>query len=798
MADTYHFAFDIRGGFEWGDPIRTRQHFFRRVERFNGIEGVSRPFHFEIYLAQEGGLAYDDTLIGRPATLHIRRGNNGDVQRDINGLVSRFLFLGYSGNITAYYVELVPSIWYLTQRQQSRIFQDMTVLEIIEDVLKEDAEYTEILYDLNSLWEREKYKKREFCVQYRESDFDFISRLMEEEGIFFFFKHHKEPVDSSVPPAQRPYPYKHTLVLGNDPTCYRDIIDKEGTEKKNKTKVKYSNSAGLASTEEHIYDFSCNFQICPSKVMLGDHNYRQNCNFTSSSKPLSSRFHFLQFYDYPGKFDEAKEGERLANIRIAEKRTKYESGIGHSNCLRLIPGYCFTLDEHENETFNHKHLLLTVSHTGRQSSDKERTSSTFSSILDLIDKGIDALLDNIPKLGPLSAQQLYHEYRKGLGELINKNELFYSNEFQCVRSDVYFRPPRLTPKPVVHGPQTATVVGDGEIKKDKKNKELFMDELGRTKVQFHWDRREKSETNNCSCWIRVASNYAGEAHGIQFNPLVGDEVVVVFLEGDPDKPLIVGSVYNGENRPPLSEVNSIENVILTPYQHRLLFSDLEKKITLNTGGGEQGKKKESLTMYDEDSKYGDAIYLKTADNHRIYLLKNKENSQVSLITELGHDIVLSDSPRSGIFMMDKTNKLLAILDSEKETIVIENQTDKQIIIKCPKGNVSVIGGGVNVVGGEVNITGTTIVHIKSDSDVNIEAPVINLTGKGFIALNTPLCNIVSDTIKLDTPEVECTGTIKCKSLITGEISAQDVIVLKQLLATSIQSPSYTPGVGNIL
>jgi type VI secretion system VgrG family protein len=780
VADnSYHFAFDINGDIEFGDEINSRFHFWHRVERFNGIEGISRPFHFEIFLAQEGGLTYDDTLIGQPATLHIRRGKKGDVYRFINGIVSRFLFLGYSGNISAYYAELVPSIWYLTQQHQSRIFQDMSVPEIIEEVLKQVLPQPHIHYDFK-LIDKEKYKKREFCVQYRESDFDFISRLMEEEGIFYFFKHHQEPIDTTLPPAKRPYPFSHTLVLGNSPTCFPDIIDKEGTPAEEKSNVKYTNAIDLIDAEEHIYDFNYNFQILPSQVILCDHNYNRNSNMFSSSRNLSKRFEPLKFYDYPGKFDETDEGNRLADIRIEELRTKYESGIGHSNCLRLVPGSRFTLSGHDqNKSFNIKHLLLTVSHTGRQATTVERRSDV-SKIFDLVNQGIDALLAYIPKIGPLSIQQIYHEYSKSLSKAINTNEFFYGNEFGCIPATTIFRPPRLTSKPVVQGPQTATVVGEGDDRENKKKKVLYMDEKGRTKVKFHWDRREKDE-HNCSCWIRVASNYAGANHGCQFHPLVGDEVVVHFLEGDPDKPIIVGSVYNGDNPPLLTPTDMTENIILTPYQHRLLLSDQERKITLNTGGGKDRIRRESLTMYDEDNKYGNAIYLRTAEKHEVYLTKNPKLSQVTLMTEQGHQVTLQDAPSSGIMIRDKTEKLSIELNSDREQINIKNETDKQVLIECKRGNVSVVGGGVDVAGGVVNINGSKKVKIESDSieclglQITVNALEIDIVG-GTILLTTP------ETIILDAPTVKCTGTIQCEALITK----------------SVTSASYTPGVGNLV
>jgi phage baseplate assembly protein gpV len=332
----------------------------------------------------------------------------------------------------------------------------------------------------------------------------------------------------------------------------------------------------------------------------------------------------------------------------------------------------------------------------------------------------------------------------------------------CLPSQKAFRPPRITYKPAILGPQTAVVVGP-------QGEKCYMDDKGRAKVKFHWDRA-KVDDDKRTCWLRVAYPYAGSDHGFQFHPLVDDEVVVTFLEGDPDKPLITGVVYNGKNCPPLKPEDRIENVILTPYQHRLMFSDREATITLNTGGGKDVGP-ESLTMYDGDSKYGNAIYLRQANGHHIYLAKNSGQSAIFLATEEEHNIVLQDSPASAILLRDKTKNLTIKLDSDNETIVIENETPNKIIIKCQQGNVSVIGGSVDVTGGQVNINGSQSVSIKSDAKVSIEAPVIQAQAGVSISLTAPI-------IKLDAPMVIASGAVN--------------------VGIGIVSPSYSPGVGNLV
>jgi type VI secretion system VgrG family protein len=757
---TYHFYFNI----DKFDGLK--------VVRFNGVEGVSRPFSFQIYFTiDKSQLSFDEYLaIGKPATLKItKRGElaGTEGQRIVNGVVSRVVYMGTYEGVSAYYTELVPDIWFLTQRHGSRIFQNKSVLEIIEDVINNSTTQGSMNTDFSKLRDKENLNiKREFCVQYRESDFDFISRLMEEEGIFYYFEHKDD---------HRP---THTLVLGNSPTCYKNIEDAERYPSTLGNKVKFNDNAGLVGDQEHIYNFRYNFQVLPGRVELRDHDFKKNRNIIANSL-LSNKFEDLKFYDYPGKFADQDMGDRLAKIRIEEMRTKFETGIGNSNSVRLIPGYGFTLSEHQDPAWlNKKYLLLSVTHTGRHAAEGE-SESVWKQIFGLIGKGIDYLLSYIPSIGPLSAQQVYHEMNKGLEESLFDKQFFYSNDFECIPYDTGYRPPRLTPKPVVKGPQTAIVVGDKSIKEDKAKKELYMSEinketgigLGMAKVQFHWDKREKKDTSNCSCWIRVAYNYAGQNHGIQFHPLVGDEVVVDFLEGDPDKPLIIGSVYNGDNPSLLRAEDRTENIIQTPYQHRLMFSDREKTITLDTGGGDECKNIESLTMYDENSEYGNAIYLRQADGHIVMMEKSKELSGMGLRTELGHALYMNDAPTPYILLRDKTKKLMMQFSSDAETITIENLTNNKIIIKCQQGNVSVIGGSVDVIGGQVNINGSQSVSIKSDAKVSIEAPVIQAQAGASISLTAPI-------IKLDAPIVIASGAVN--------------------VGIGVVSPSYSPGVGNLV
>jgi uncharacterized protein involved in type VI secretion and phage assembly len=741
-----------------------------RVPNFKGTEGLSQLFGFQLYLQAEGDDIKAEDMLGKDAMLTIKSGSD---TRQISGILSRFTWIAEVDKRTIFFAELVPIFWLLTQRFDCRIFQNKSVPEIVSEVINE-AGITSDHLDKKLL--RGSYPQREYCVQYRESDYNFLARLMEEEGIYFYFDHQSNT---------RSQTGHHTLVMVDAPSCHKAI--------NGKAEVLFHEITHETLKEETVFEYHFGNQIRPNNVTLRDFNYQK------PDLSLQSNMHGkatnLELYDYPGEFQEKSEGDRLARSRFEEMQAQTAYGSGRSNCCRFVPGFLFKLEKHPHRAFNKEYMLFSVQHSGFQQNAPDDPDITGPGDLItglLTTLGVDKLgpvpigkiapglisklgiptqlpLLALGPLGMLSVFDIANDVKKILEKLFGHpdTQMIYSNDFMCLPSQTAFRPPRITYKPAILGPQTATVMGP-------KDEKCYMDDKGRAKVKFHWDRA-KTDDEKRTCWLRVAYPYAGSDHGFQFHPLVGDEVVVTFLEGDPDKPLITGVVYNGKNPPPLKPEDRIENVILTPYQHRLMFSDRETSITLNTGGGKD-KKKQTLTMYDADNKYGNAIYLKTSDKHRIYQVKSQERSEIGLSTEEENVIFLNDSPNPGILLRDKTKQLMMCLDSDAKTITIENLTDNQIIIKCQQGNVSVIGGSVDVIGGQVNINGSQSVSIKSDAKVSIEAPMIEAQAAGKISLTASM-------IQLNAPMVTTSGVVQ----VGG------VVITPTIVATT-----YTPGAGNII
>ncbi|KFE71179.1 type VI secretion system Vgr family protein [Hyalangium minutum] len=445
------------------------------VIRFSGHESISSQFELQLEVACEDPAIDFASVMGKPALLSLM--SEGQ-PRFIHGIVSRFEQVNNLPRNAIYQVTVVPQVWKLKHRHDNRIFQDETTEQIITKVLKKAG----IPSDCFKFALTGSYEPRNYCVQYRESDWAFISRLLEEDGIFYFFEHSAA---------------KHVLVMGDSAAACKPIP----AGKRGET-VPFRRVSGTVITEDHVQRFRFSEEIQPGQVMLRDFNFKKP-TLSTEGKFQAEKDPDLMVYDYPGEYQlpgrgSTAKGETIAQIRLEEWQTVRKTGFGESDCERLTPGFMFTLADHTRGDFNTRYLITSVGHQGYQPQvlDEESGGGDFS----------------------------------------------YSNHFSCIVAKTPYRPLRVTPKPIVRGVQTAVVVGP-------KNEEIHTDEHGRVKVQFHWDREGKKDENS-SCWIRVSHAWAGQHWGAIYIPRIGHEVIVDFIEGDPDRPIITGRVYNGDNPPP--------------------------------------------------------------------------------------------------------------------------------------------------------------------------------------------------------------------------------------------------------
>ena len=447
--------------FEW--PLSKAE---ATVESVSGTEALGRMFSYEVLvLSNSGDLAFDD-LLGKHLTLKLElTGISGLIRRNIDGHIAQVGLVGTVNTLFRYRIVIKPWLWMLSRTRDCRIFQEKTTEDIVTEVFG-DHGVADFEFQLTG-----NYAIREYCVQYRETDFDFISRLLEEEGMYYFFKHEDG---------------KHTMVICDAPTAHTS-----------NGMIRYRPFENQARTgDPYIFNWSVTREIQPGVAVLKDYNFKTP-SVDLTTKALFEREHSEsehEVFDYPGEYIVPPDGEQLVKTRLEEIQAAQEVIQGRGNSRMICSGSLFDLVDYVRMDQNREFLV---------------TVATVEAV------------NNLPELDIESQFTCF---------------------FQCMPSDMQFRAPRITPRPIVQGPQTAEVVGPS-------GEEIHVDEYGRVKVQFHWDRYGQHDDKS-SCWIRVGSIWAGKNFGWITIPRIGQEVVVDFLEGNPDCPLITGRVYNAEQMPP--------------------------------------------------------------------------------------------------------------------------------------------------------------------------------------------------------------------------------------------------------
>jgi type VI secretion system secreted protein VgrG len=443
------------------------------LRSFTGHEGVSQLFHFQLDLLSENPAIDFDAVLGQNITFATALPGQGK-QRYFNGYVIRFTQLPSEERLTRYHAVVVPWLWFLTRTQDCRIFQNKSVPDIVEQIFK-DFGFQDYELQLQG-----SYNPLEYCVQYRETAFHFVSRLLEQEGIFYFFRHENG---------------KHTMVLADSPSAHVNCPEKHRFE------FEAVRVRGDKRHEDMVRTWHYEQAMRSGQYALGDYDFEMPKLRLEATAPSSINVggnNKFEIFDYPGEYQSLSEGDRVVRVRMEEEEAAHTVISGESDCRTFASGFKFELAGHERRDQNGAYVLLAVTHAADEAG-----------------------------------------FYSGAG---SPTEAGYSNSFTAIPAAVQFRPPRVTPKAVIHGSQTAFVVGPS-------GEEIYTDKHGRVKVQFHWDRRGGMDDKS-SCWIRVAQTWAGNGWGAITIPRIGQEVIVDFLEGNPDRPIITGCVYNGLNRPP--------------------------------------------------------------------------------------------------------------------------------------------------------------------------------------------------------------------------------------------------------
>lgn len=437
------------------------------VRSVRGMEAMSQLFQFEVDLLSHSGTINPQDVVGDNVCITIEPDPHS-APRLLNGFIKRFQYAGLEGRgLYHYRAEVVPWLWFLGKRTDCRVFQNQSIPEIIKSLFEELG-----FPDYNFALVAE-YPPLEYCVQYNESDLDFVHRLLEHAGIYYYFEHQQD---------------KHLLHLCDDSSHYTTLDP-----------ARLLHTSG-SREERHIHLWQHSYQYCSGAYAQTDYDFEKANHAllteTATTLRLKKNAAYPRFA-YPGLYTETDQGRTITRVRMQQEEVGYEQVRAAANIHTLAIGKKFVLNSDENLTDHGQAFVITELHHAAYNPS----------------------------------------FRQGEDE-----GNVYSNQFSCLPAATTFRPLLITPKPRMEGVQTAVVVG-------KSGDEIYTDKYGRIKVQFHWDRYgEKNEES--SCWVRVATQWAGSKWGTIGIPRVGQEVVVTFVDGNPDKPLVIGSVYNSAHMPP--------------------------------------------------------------------------------------------------------------------------------------------------------------------------------------------------------------------------------------------------------
>jgi type VI secretion system secreted protein VgrG len=626
------------------------------LQRFHGDEGISVPFHYVLELLSEDDAVDPASMLREPMVITIEL-QDGE-ERKIHGVVRRFRQMGQQDDVTFYEAEIVPWFWFLTLSHDCKIFQNKSVPDIVQEVF-DGLGYSD--YELRC---SKSYQPREYCVQYRESHFNFVSRLLEEEGMFYFFEHSDE---------------KHVLVIADmNSTC----VACPGQDT-----VRIVPEEGPFHEEDVVTSISLETTVHLGKVTLRDYDFtRPSLNLETSVADEDPE----ERYDYPGQYIDLGEGERYAQLLLEEGTGGSHVVRGASNCRAFQSGFKTTLQEHYRSDANTDYIILQISHRGEGGDYRSWDTATAD----------------------------------------------YRNTFVWTPLSVPYRPPHRSRKPRVHGSQTALVVGPS-------GEEVYTDEYGRVKVQFYWDRLG-SKDQNSSCWVRVSFPWAGKRYGSVSIPRIGNEVIVDFLEGNPDRPIITGSVYKAEQPTPFDLPDS--------------GIQMGMKSRSSPGGGGYNE----ITMTDTKGKEQITIHAQydmgttvehddtqTVNNDRTITVVGKhtetikKDCKITILGKLTEEITKDTSVK----ILEGNHTVTVSAGTQSTTV------NKDISIKSETKFVKVNAAT------EIQLSvGASSLLMKKDGTIELKGKNLLIDGSTKVAAHGAAVSVMGDdTVKVSSSKVEMTG-----------------------------------------
>jgi type VI secretion system secreted protein VgrG len=619
------------------------------LDGLSATEELGRPFQFDLDLTSAKAQGNLQSVLGSSVTISLAL--PGGSKRYFNGIVARIAYAGLSRGAYRYTMQLRPWIWLLSRVQDCKIFQNQSAFAIISSVFR-DAGFSDFEDKRQS---QSGDITLDYCVQYRETSLDFVTRLMETFGIYYYFTH----ADG-----------QHTLVLADDPNSHTAVTPA----------IPYkTDETEYRSVEDHVWEWSADLALQPGAWTFRDYNFTTpTADLTAKSIKAGQHPHgTLEMYEYPGPYDTAGNGQKLATVRMQDMAARRQVYAGTSNARGIVCGGKFTLSGATDTSLNQEYLII---------------QATYSI------SGAESMSDDD-------------------GELTDT----YRGVFQAIPSTTQFRLDRQTPRPLITGPQTAKVVGAS-------GDEITTDQYGRIKVKFNWDR-SAAQDENASCWIRVAQVWAGVSWGGMFIPRVGQEVVVEFLEGNPDRPIVTGSVYNAN--------------VTIPYAQPGNATRSTIKSNSSKGGGGFNE------LRFEDKKGSEEVFFQAQKDYNKVVLNNetvKITQDTTTTVDKGKREVTLNTGDNSLTVSQGKNTTTVSVGNDSLTVT---QGDHSITVTAGKSSVTA-GTSITLTVGansiKIDTSGVTITAAKLEVTTTGEVSVtsgakMGLTAGAPMTLTAPMINI---------------------------------------------------------
>ena len=584
------------------------------LKSLGGGEELGRLYDYQLQLTSHDAAIDLNQLLGKPMGVSVLLDDGS--QRYFHGIVARCSQNIDSGQFASYQVTLRPWLWLLSRTSDCRIFQNLSIPQIIKQVFR-DLGFSDFEDALSR-----PYREWEYCVQYRENSFDFVSRLMEQEGIYYFFRHEKD---------------RHVLVLADAYGAHTTVPGYAS--------VPYYPKDEQQRERDHLFDWHLAQEVQPGSLELNDYDFQRPSARIDvrSAMPRPHSAGDYPLYDYPGTYVQSQDGEHYARTRIEALQSLHERIELAGNARGIGAGHLFSLTGFSRQDQNREYLIVGAR---------------------------------------------YYVVQESLESGASGGAAQFESSLTCIDAQQSFRPLASTSRPIVKGPQTAIVVGPA-------GEEIWTDQFGRVKVHFYWDRHDQSNENS-SCWIRVSQAWAGKNWGSMQIPRIGQEVIVSFLEGDPDRPIITGRVYNAEQT--------------VPYDLPANATQSGMKSRSSKGGSPANFNEIRM----EDKKGAEQLYIHAERNQDIVVEVNETHSVGNdRVKSIGHDeyVTIGNKRTRIVQHVDELTVGEKKLDSIGQSYVIE--VGERLRLVCGASILELNASG------QINLCGVNIsVHASGDAEIN--------------------------------------------------------------------------------